>query len=30
MVGENYRGRTNPCAKHIDERTDPVRTDGCE
>ena len=30
MVGENDRGRTDPCAKHIDGRTDPVRTDGCE
>ena len=29
-VGENDRGRTDPCAKHIDGRTDPGRADGCE
>ena len=22
MVGENYRGRTDPCAEHIDGGTD--------
>ena len=30
MVGEQDRGRTDPCAKHIDGQTDPGRTDGCE
>lgn len=30
MVGENDRGGTDPCAKRIDRRTDPVRTDICE
>ena len=30
MVGEHDRGRTDPCAKHIDGRTDPGRMDGCE
>ena len=30
MVGEHDHGRTDPCAKHIDGRTDPVRTDGCK
>ena len=30
MVGEHDRGRTDSCVKHIDGRTDPVRTDGCE
>ena len=26
MKGEHDRGRTDPCAKHIDGRTEPVRT----
>ena len=30
MVGKNDRGRTDPCAKHIEGRTDPVRMDGCK
>ena len=30
MVGEHDRGRTDPCAKHNDGRTDPGRADGCE
>ena len=30
MTGEHDRGRTDPCAKHIERRTDPVRMDGCE
>ena len=30
ILGENDRGRTDPCAKHIEGRTDPVRTDRCE
>ena len=30
MVGENDRGRRDPCAKHIEGQTDPVRTDGCD
>ena len=29
-VGENDRGRTDPCAKHIDGQKDPGQTDGCE
>ena len=30
MVGEHDRGQADPCAKHIDGRTDPGRTDGWE
>ena len=30
ILGENDRGRTDHCAKHIEGRTDPVRTDGFE
>ena len=30
MEGKHDHGQTDPCAKHIDGRTDPVQTDGCE
>ena len=29
-VGKHDCWRTDPCAKHIDGRTDPVRKGGCE